>query len=127
MKRQKLHRVSPPMTRATRALRKDVTVPERLLWGKLRSCQLSGVKFRRQQPIGPYVTDFLCVDAGLVIELDGHSHDTTATHDEKRERFLREQGLHVIHFRNDDVIADIASVLDTIANAVDVLQRKPRR
>ena len=56
-------------------LRRDGTIPERLLWGLLRDRRLQGVKFRRQHPIGPYIVDFYCASCGLVVELDGRSHD----------------------------------------------------
>ncbi len=80
---------------------------------------MSGAKFRRQHVIGPYVADFFCPEHKLVIELDGHSHDTTAAADLKRERYLQDQGLRVIRFGNAEVIRNVDGVLESIASAVD--------
>ncbi len=57
-----------------KTLRRDLTDTERKLWGLLRSRQLRGAKFRRQQPIGPYIADFVCQEAGLIVEADGGQH-----------------------------------------------------
>ena len=107
------------MTARARTLRRDSTYPERKLWSRLRSGQLEGVRFRRQHVIGPYVADFYCADASLVIELDGHSHDTTPDADLKREASLERQGYRIIRFGNDDVIHGIDGVLAAIASAVE--------
>ena len=120
MAKDKRHRVPPRMTRHARTLRREGTFPERLLWQKLRDHQMDGVRFRRQHVIGPYVTDFFCAESNLVVELDGHSHDTTAVADLERERYLQRQGLLVIRFSNDDVIREIDRVLEAIASAVAV-------
>jgi len=83
-----MHREEPKapqhMTKFARHLRKEAPVPERILWGLVRHRQLGGFKFRRQQPLGPYLADFFCEEANLVVELDGESHTDRSTHDEAR-------------------------------------------
>ena len=98
-----------------RALRRDSTDAERLLWRRLRDRQLGGFKFRRQATVGPYVADFLCVEAGLVVEADGGQH--TADRDAKRSAFLTAQGLRVLRFWNNDILENSEGVLQTILAA----------
>lgn len=124
MTNEKRHRVEPRMTARARMLRRDSTYPERRLWSRLRNGQLEGVRFRRQHVIGPYVADFYCATASLVIELDGHSHDTTADADLRRETYLERQGYRVIRFNNDSVIYGIDAVLEAISNAVEELRTR---
>jgi len=118
----KTHRVPPRMTDRARTLRRDATFPERLLWRYLRDRQVSQTKFRRQEVVGPYVTDFLCEEHKLVVELDGHSHDTTAVEDSERELFLTAQGFRVIRFMNDDVLRNIRGVVQSIADAIEAIR-----
>ena len=113
------HSASRTVGRARR-LRKESTFPEKLLWGGLRHGRLVHVKFRRQHPIGPYVADFYCHTAQLIIELDGDSHDGRAAEDRKREVYLNSKGYRVMRFLNDDVLQDLDSVLIAIARAVGV-------
>lgn len=119
MPNEKRHRVPPRMTARARRLRREATYPERKLWSRLRGGQLEGVRFRRQHVIGPYVADFYCADALLIIELDRHSHDTTADTDLKREEYLERQGYRILRFGNDDVIREIEGVLEAICSAVE--------
>jgi len=93
-----------------RKLRSDSPIPERILWGLLRSGRLGGLKFRRQHPIGPFFADFYCHDARIVVELDGMSHDGRGAADRRREAFLKRQGLEVVRVGNDDVLHDIETV-----------------
>ncbi|TCV80028.1 MULTISPECIES: endonuclease domain-containing protein [Methylomonas] len=102
------------MKQLARALRKNQTDAEKLLWYRLRNRQLAGCKFRRQQVIGPYIADFLCLEPKLIIELDGGQHATQQDQDEQRTRFLESLGYRVLRFWNHDVIRDIESVLETI-------------
>src|SRR5574340_670944 len=94
-----------------RRLRWDATVPERLLWGRFRHARCGGWKFRRQHPLGPYVADFFCASARVVVELDGHGHDGQERYDRRREEHLHRQGLE----GNDRVLADLDAVVETIA------------
>ena len=98
-----------------RALRRAPTLPEGLLWRELRK-RPGGLKFRHQHPIGHYVADFYCASAKLVVEVDGESHrmGRRAEHDEVRDRWLTEQGLHVLRFNAADVMKDVESVITAI-------------
>ncbi len=96
-----------------RQMRRDATDAERVLWQRLRANRLADGKFRRQQPIGPYIVDFVCLAARLVIEVDGGQH-LGSTSDAERDVWLREQGFTVLRFWNDDVLARTESVLEEI-------------
>jgi len=87
-----------------RALRKAATPAERILWSMVRGDRL-GVRFRRQQPIGPYIVDFLCPTHRLIVEIDGGQHNGSP-HDERRDAWLRGQGYEVLRFWNADVFAN---------------------
>jgi very-short-patch-repair endonuclease len=106
---------SKHMIGRSRQLRQEMTIPERLLWGKLRSHRLAGLQFRRQHPIGPYVVDFYCPTAKLVIEIDGRSHCGQEIPDRQRQEFLEQHGLRVIRFSNDRVINHLTDVVRAIA------------
>lgn len=94
------------------ALRLTTTDAERALWQLLRGKAL-GVKFRRQQPIGNYIVDFINFDMKLVIEADGGQHADSA-HDAKRDNFLRREGYHVLRFWNNEVLGNPEGVFDVI-------------
>jgi very-short-patch-repair endonuclease len=86
-------------------LRRDMTLPEVLLWRELRRRQW-GMHFRKQHPIGPYVLDFYCSEHRLAVEVDGAVHDLPeqARHDERRDAWLRQQGIRLLRFRAADVL-----------------------
>ncbi|MBV9996999.1 MAG: DUF559 domain-containing protein [Caulobacteraceae bacterium] len=86
-----------------RRLRAAQTQSEGRLWGELRGRRLGGWKWRRQAPIGPFVVDFYCPSACLVVELDGPQHQDQADYDARRTRFLERHGLRVIRFDSDGV------------------------
>jgi very-short-patch-repair endonuclease len=98
------------------ALRAAPTDAEHKLWFHLRSKRMNGVRFRRQQPIGPYVADFFCPVAKLIVELDGDQHGESAhrRYDESRTRWLSERGYAVMRFGNWEVLRQPAAVLDGI-------------
>ena len=108
---------SEHMISRARRLRRDSTVPEQRLWAMLRGRRCRGLKFRRQQPMGPYVADFFCAAERLVIELDGRSHEGQEILDAQRQEYLERQGLKVIRFTNDAVIADVEGVVEAIGKA----------
>jgi len=107
-----------PHTENARRLRRNATILERMLWNRLRGGRLAGLKFRRQQPLGPYVVDFFCHEIGLVVEVDGRSHDDRGKEDAQREAFLRDQQrLQVLRVSNDEVLMETESVLFSILKA----------
>jgi len=89
-----------------------MTDEEQALWFRLRGGRLDGWKFRRQHPIPPYIVDFCCMEAKLVVELDGSQHDADV--DAARTAALGRQGLQVLRFWDNQVLADIDSVLRAI-------------
>lgn len=99
-----------------RRLRREATPDERLLWKHLRKSVAGDLHFRRQAPIGPYFADFACLQARLIVELDGGGHDreAQATHDAARDAWFTQQGFEVLRFRNSDVRREP----DRIANAI---------
>ncbi|HHQ4775306.1 TPA: endonuclease domain-containing protein [Aeromonas veronii] len=102
--------------RVAKRLRRDATQAEQKLWQQLRNRRLAGLKFRRQMPIGPYVVDFISLEQGLIIEVDGSQHGTLANqmHDGARTAYLNQQGFRVIRVWNNDVLGRLNSVLDFI-------------
>ncbi len=99
-----------------RRLRKNKTGAEARLWWRLRALRSRGWKFRQQAPIDPYIVDFVCLSRRLVIEVDGATHSTEAEreYDARRQMFLEAQGFRVMRFTNDDVVRNIAGILDVI-------------
>ncbi|HMG48338.1 MAG TPA: endonuclease domain-containing protein [Allosphingosinicella sp.] len=104
-----------PTVYAARRLRREMTLPEVLLWQQLRR-RPAGLKFRRQHPVEPYVVDFYCREAGLAIEIDGSAHDDPAQsrRDEARDARLRECGLRVLRIPAGEVLRDAAAVVEWI-------------
>lgn len=100
-----------------RSLRQPQTPAEAKLWRRLRANQIAGVKFRRQHPVGPFVVDFYCASAKLLIEIDGDSHYREGHSEKSRTAFLQQRGYRVIRFTNTDVHTNIEGVLEAIAEA----------
>jgi DNA-3-methyladenine glycosylase len=100
-----------------RRLRANQTSAEQLLWLKLRSKQIHGLKFRRQHEIGSYIVDFFCPERSLVIEVDGNVHaiDTQQTRDLERENYLTTFGLQIIRYTNDEIFNNLSGVLENLA------------
>ena len=113
-----------------KVLRREMTDAERKLWQHLRAGRMSGHKFKRQVPIGPYIVDFASPLLGFVIELDGGQHLEKAKYDDARTAQLRENGFTVLRFWNDDVLLRIDIVLEEIWRHVNALSpdrlRPPR-
>ena len=84
------------------------------MWRHLRSRQLNGVKFRRQQPLGEYVLDFMSFEKNLVIEVDGGQHAEDQQSDGQRDQWLNKQGFKVLRFWNNDVLGNIEGVVEEI-------------
>ncbi|WP_232326070.1 endonuclease domain-containing protein [Spirosoma montaniterrae] len=105
------------MEELRRELRKQLTDAEAILWSYLRSNQLGGRKFRRQHSVGSYVLDFYCTAERLAIEVDGsvHQQPENLLHDQERDDALANLGIRTIRIKNDEVEADISSVLQRIS------------
>jgi very-short-patch-repair endonuclease len=96
-------------------MRHDPTDAEAKLWSRLRNRQIDGWKFRRQVPFGGYVLDFYCAEAKLAIEVDGGQHaEERKPHDEARTEFIRNEGVQVLRFWNNDVLTNCEGVLEHI-------------
>jgi len=111
--------VNPEKADLAREFRSNMTYPEKLLWEKLRSNQLDGYHFRRQQVIGGYIVDFYCHQAGLVVEVDGISHSDQVDYDLQRDQALAVLSLRVIRISSNDVINRMDNVLRTILQACE--------
>ena len=84
-------------------LRKNMTEAEHRLWYHLRAYRLNGIRFRRQQPIGTYVVDFVHFGSKVIVEADGGQH-AGSEHDARRDAWLEAQGYKVLRFWNDDIL-----------------------
>lgn len=109
-----------------RKLRENQTDVEGKLWSRLRDRQLSGVKFRRQHPIGPFIVDFCCLERGLIVELDGGQHAKRNAADQQRTRFLEGVGYQVLRFWDNDVLSNLDGVLEKISQALEDPHPRPR-
>jgi very-short-patch-repair endonuclease len=108
---------SPEVASAAQRLRKQMTPAEACLWQALRNYQLEGLKFRRQHPLAGFVLDFYCPALRLVIEVDGEIHQQQHEADTARTEKLQHLGCTVLRFSNDDVLANLNTVLTEIAQA----------
>ena len=102
-----------------RRLRSEQTDAESVLWRHLRNRQLLGFKFRRQHAITPYVVDFYCHEASLVIELDGGHHAKMMNQDMVRKNYLESKGLLVLRFWNNEVLQETEAVLQKILQILE--------
>ncbi len=114
-----------PNTIRARALRSGATSAERLLWSRLRSRRLGGLKWRRQYAIGPYFADFACLEHRLIVELDGSQHGETPAADQRRTEWLGFQGWRVIRVWNTDLFEDPDAVCEAVLNAVTTRELSP--
>ena len=104
----------PIQQKRVHQLRRHQTKAEQKLWAHLRAHQIDGVKFRRQQPIGPFIVDFCSKEHRLVIELDGGHHMTQVDEDRSRSSFLQREGFSIIRFWNSEVLGNIDGVIAQI-------------
>jgi very-short-patch-repair endonuclease len=102
------------MQQRSRKLRTEQTATEQLLWSKLRRRQIGGHKFRRQQVLGPYIVDFVCMEKKVVIELDGGQHSEQLQYDQRRTGWLEQQGFLVLRFWDNQVFKEMEAVLRVI-------------
>ncbi len=109
-----------PVVYNARKLRREMSLPEVLLWEQLRAAK-QGMKFRRQHPIGPYIADFYCSAAKLVIEIDGEAHDQgdRPERDIVRDAVMRNAGYAVLRISAADVLKNMEDVILTIRAAAE--------
>jgi very-short-patch-repair endonuclease len=114
------------MKSLARRLRQQATDAERMLWKHLRARRMAGHKFRRQVVIEPYIVDFVCLEARLIVEADGGQHLEQVQDDLKRSVFLESLGYKVIRFWNHEILGDTYSVLERIHDClIDVPSPQP--
>ena len=101
-----------------RRLRKDSTDTERALWYQIRNSAVEETKFRRQQPIGPYVVDFVSFQEKIIIELDGGQHVVNVESDQARDLYFQEKGYRVLRFWNNEFLQNMDGVLEVIRMAI---------
>ena len=101
-----------------REMRSQMTDAEALLWRLLRNRRIAGAKFRRQHPVGRYILDYYCVEKKLAIELDGRQHSDAADYDQRRDNWLDTQGIRVLRFWNNQMLAETVAVMEAIYFAV---------
>ena len=110
--------------RLQKMLRNNMTDAELALWKRLRGSQIGGHKFRRQHPFGDSILDFVCLEAKLVIEVDGGQHNESAN-DVDRDQALVAAGFSVMRFWNNQVLKEIESVVEAIWLELDRLTPSP--
>jgi very-short-patch-repair endonuclease len=116
--------VADKLTTLAKNLRKQSTDTELVLWKYLRAKRLEGLKFKRQQPIGKYIVDFVCFEKKILIELDGgqHAQPKQIAKDRERDRWFEGQGYEVIRFWDNDVLNNTRGVLEIIREVLSLLQ-----
>jgi very-short-patch-repair endonuclease len=103
-------------TEFARHLRKRMTEAETRLWFHLRCNRIGGFRFRKQHPVGPYIADFACIEARLIVEIDGSQHGSPD--DNRRDDWLRENGFRILRFWNNDALNRTYDVLAVILDAL---------
>jgi very-short-patch-repair endonuclease len=106
-----------PSRQHARTMRKQPTEAERLLWAMPRDRRFSAFKFRRQVPIGPFIADFLCYEARLIVEADGGQHGESAA-DARRTSWLERECFHVLRFWNHEILTQRRDVMDRLFTAL---------
>ena len=107
-----------------RSLRRNMTDAERALWGRLRSCQVKGYKFRRQHPFSDFILDFVCLEAKLAVEVDGGQHNDSAK-DALRDQAMFNAGFRVMRFWNNHVLNELDAVVEAIWLEIERLTPPP--
>jgi len=100
----------------SRRLRNEMTEAEKVLWSRIRGKQLKGFQVYRQKPIGRFVVDFYCPQAGLVIELDGGQHysEEQQAKDKVRDQYMKALGLATLRFSDKEIFENLTGVLEEI-------------
>ena len=113
MKKQLSH---PASVNIARKLRRTQTPAEKLFWQVIKNRQVANLKFKRQHPVGPFIVDFYCHEASLIIEVDGDVHDVEEIkiYDKQREAYLKNKGYSILRFTNEEVVAELDRVVREI-------------
>jgi very-short-patch-repair endonuclease len=110
-----------------RELRREMTPAERRLWSRLRGRRLGGFKFKRQEWVGPFIADFYCREARLVVEVDGTQHADRDDYDRARSAYLKREGFRVGRFWNNQVMEELEGVLAAILAILEDRVPSPSR
>ncbi|TAN71521.1 MAG: endonuclease domain-containing protein [Gallionella sp.] len=110
--------------RLQRSLRRNMTDAEQALWRRLRGGQIKGCKFRRQHPFNDFILDFVCLEARLVVEVDGGQHNDSVE-DALRDQALSNAGFRVMRFWNNQVLDEIESVVEAVWLELEKLDPSP--
>jgi very-short-patch-repair endonuclease len=121
---EKTRRTRPQSLASARKLRRNLTDAERKLWHYLRQRQLGGFHFRKQCPIGPFIADFACLKAKLIVEVDGGQHADSAS-DQARDAWFAAHGYWTLRFWNNDVLQNVEGVFLTITAGLGQLETTP--
>ncbi len=113
------------MKELARMLRSNMTDAERKLWYHLRAHRMAGFKFKRQLVIEPYIVDFACIEARLIVEADGGQHVEQQDADSVRTAYLERKGYRVLRFWNDEILTSTESVLEVIHNSLMEIPLSP--
>ncbi len=97
-----------------KALRSELSEPERILLWAIRSDKSTNIRFRSQEPLGPYIADFYCHPARLVIEIDGVQHNDQHIHDAQRDAWMRDVGIEVFRVSANEVMSNLQGVYNTM-------------
>ncbi|MDI1345508.1 MAG: DUF559 domain-containing protein [Pseudolabrys sp.] len=108
----------PQATIRARSMRREATNAERKLWLLLRDRRLGKAKFRRQAPVGPYITDFVCLRLKLIVEADGGQHAENA-YDLERDGWLTREGYVVVRYGNIDILNNSEGVLADLNSRIE--------
>ena len=118
-------RAKSDILEAARILRKSMTIPEKLLWDKLKEKQIYGLRFRRQHPIEFFIADFYCHQIRLVVEIDGEIHNQQEEYDDGRSAEMEKFFIKIIRFINYEVENEIDEVIEKITNIVNQRLKSP--
>lgn len=114
-----------PKILQAREFRKEPTEAERVLWEYLRDRKFFGKKFRRQHILRGFVVDFYCFEDRLAVELDGPIHSKQKDYDKARQNVLKDFGVKILRFKNDEVLRDAQLVLRLIKNHLTIPSPSP--
>jgi very-short-patch-repair endonuclease len=110
------HGANPKLFEFSQVLRRNQTEAEDIIWQCLRNRKILNFKFRRQHPVHHYIADFYCHEAKLIIEIDGgiHNNPENQEYDNNRSNELKDIGITVIRFKNEEVNGNLDEVLNRI-------------